>query len=338
MIKTIIVDDEIIAIKRMVRLLEKVEGISVCSTFDNPHDVIKYIKENSIDIAFLDIEMPGITGIALAEEIEAINPKTEVVFITAYDKYSLDAFDAGAVGYILKPIELEEIKKQISRHRNRHISSNNNYKLNIECFGGFTITNKSESSHIHFRTEKATQLFAYLVSRLGKPVSKYKLFSIFWENMNEKQASSNLYSTCYTIKKSLKEHGYENVLLKRNNMYYIDFNNINCDILEFIKIYETKKHLNKVSQIYKAEIFESCCYSWTSAIAIEYEQKYVELEILLLKEYARKNDRININRVLKRLVNNDICDESEYCEIINALNNKDSIGIDRILKDYGITE
>ena len=107
--KILIVDDENLAISRLKRLLND-EGLEDIETFTNPLDALKQCTKTKYDVVFLDISMPQITGLELANKILELEPKTFVVFQTAYDEYALEAYKNGGMGYLLKPIDTESLK------------------------------------------------------------------------------------------------------------------------------------------------------------------------------------------------------------------------------------
>ena len=112
--KTLIVDDEKLALSRLKRLLEE-EGVEDIQECNNPIDAIKLVSKEKFDIAFLDISMPNMSGLELAQAILDINPKTFIVFQTAYSEHALEAFQSGGVDYLLKPISNESIKKSLEK-------------------------------------------------------------------------------------------------------------------------------------------------------------------------------------------------------------------------------
>jgi two-component system, LytTR family, response regulator len=113
-LKTLIVDDEKLALSRLKRLLEE-EGVEDIQECNNPIDAIKLVSKEKFDIAFLDISMPNMSGLELAQAILDINPKTFIVFQTAYSEHALEAFQSGGVDYLLKPISNESIKKSLEK-------------------------------------------------------------------------------------------------------------------------------------------------------------------------------------------------------------------------------
>ena len=112
--KVLIVDDESLAISRLTRLLNEI-GIDDITSFEDPLLALKDITKNKYDAVFLDISMPNMTGLELADSIIQFEPKTFIVFQTAYEEYALEAFKKGGLGYLVKPFELDELKTVIDK-------------------------------------------------------------------------------------------------------------------------------------------------------------------------------------------------------------------------------
>ena len=119
--KILIVDDENLAISRLKRLLNG-NGIDDIVAFDNPMEALKEIVKTRFDAVFLDISMPNITGLELADSIMQIEPKTFIVFQTAYEEFALEAFQKGGIGYLVKPIQSEDIKTILEKINNFRIN------------------------------------------------------------------------------------------------------------------------------------------------------------------------------------------------------------------------
>lgn len=115
LIQAILIDDEEIAVTQLEYLLEQYPEIHVLATFTDPVTALEKIHLYQPDLIFLDIKMPEISGLAVAEEIMRIRPETYIVFVTAYDEYALNAFDYNAIDYILKPVSLKRIDRTIQK-------------------------------------------------------------------------------------------------------------------------------------------------------------------------------------------------------------------------------
>lgn len=124
-IKVLIVDDEPLARRGICQLLENESDFVVSGEASNGHEALSEIKKFSPDLVFLDINMPLVDGFSFLEKIP---PKEfpEIVFVTAYDEHAIRAFEAGAIDYVLKPINEERFQKTLERIRYRLSSDEKN--------------------------------------------------------------------------------------------------------------------------------------------------------------------------------------------------------------------
>ncbi|WP_331352809.1 LytTR family DNA-binding domain-containing protein [Cellvibrio sp. UBA7671] len=111
----LIVDDEVLARQRLLRMVEKIEGFSVVAEADNAEDALVAITQHDPDIVLLDIRMPGRDGLSLAQDIAELEDAPAVIFCTAFDQYALDAFGTNAVGYLLKPVKAEQLLQVLEK-------------------------------------------------------------------------------------------------------------------------------------------------------------------------------------------------------------------------------
>ncbi len=108
MIRTIAIDDEPLALKLVSGYAKKTPFLELISSFDNPLDAMEFLNENPVDLIFLDIQMPDLTGI---EFTRILDTRPKIIFTTAYEKYALEGFKLEAVDYLLKPFSYEEFLK-----------------------------------------------------------------------------------------------------------------------------------------------------------------------------------------------------------------------------------
>ena len=113
----IIVDDEPLAREAMELLIADTGVLNLIGTFNSAVTASRFMEEHSVDLIFLDIQMPGITGIEFAR---TISKKTLVIFTTAYTEYALDSYEVDAVDYLVKPIEPERILKAVDKAVSYH--------------------------------------------------------------------------------------------------------------------------------------------------------------------------------------------------------------------------
>ena len=122
-----IVDDESLALSRLERLLKE-NGVEDITAFNNPIEALKEVAKTKFDVVFLDISMPNITGLELADSIMQIEPNTFIVFQTAYTEFALEAFKNGGIGYLVKPVESIDIKNILDKIKTFKTTSNNESK------------------------------------------------------------------------------------------------------------------------------------------------------------------------------------------------------------------
>lgn len=108
----IVVDDEPLAREEMQALIKEVSQIEVLGNFSNALSALDFLKANEVDLIFLDIEMPEVTGL---EFIEQIAKDTLVIFTTAYSQYALKSYELDAIDYLLKPIDASRLEKAINK-------------------------------------------------------------------------------------------------------------------------------------------------------------------------------------------------------------------------------
>ena len=244
----LLVDDEELQLLRLKNETKKVFSSDVTFySYLNPLEALKENKDKKFDIAFLDIEMPGINGIQLAKELKKINPLINIIFVTAYDDYAIDAYKLHASGYLSKPVSASKIKEEIEALR-YPILLKSEKKLQVKCFGNFEVFHDGEP--VKFTYQKSKELFAYLIDREGSAININELNAILWEEDH----SSYLRNLVADIQKTLKSINASEVFIKRHNGCYIDVNKVDCDA------YEYKKNNPDAIRMYRGEYMIQ--YSW----------------------------------------------------------------------------
>jgi two-component system, LytTR family, response regulator LytT len=112
MIDTIAIDDEPLALQLVAGYIEKTPGLNLIGKFDNPLDAMEYMVNEPVDLIFIDIQMPDLTGI---EFTRALTKGPKVIFTTAYEKYALEGFRLDVVDYLLKPFSYDEFLKSVQK-------------------------------------------------------------------------------------------------------------------------------------------------------------------------------------------------------------------------------
>lgn len=120
MMRAFVVDDEPLAVRRLKRMLDETGRVEVLGTSTDPVDALAALAGTSVDVLFLDIQMPGMTGF---EMLAMMDGQPLVVFTTAYDRYALQAFEVNSIDYLLKPIEERHLSRALDKIERLHASS-----------------------------------------------------------------------------------------------------------------------------------------------------------------------------------------------------------------------
>ncbi len=175
----IAVDDE----QPVLYLVEKAirKALPDCSLmgFTSAKEALAYAKNTVIDVAFLDIEMGSMSGLVLAEKLKEIHNKTNIIFITGYSDYAVDAFSLGSSGYIMKPVKPEAIALEISRLRNPP-SDANNPKM-VDRLGPYIFEHTAKrvyvDGHDALLTPREYTIFYFLVCNPGIYFTPQELYA-----------------------------------------------------------------------------------------------------------------------------------------------------------------
>ena len=247
--KILLVDDEELQLIRLKKSIFNVLPNAEVFSYSNSIKAFEECSNKGIDLAFLDIEMPGLNGIQLAKKLKGTNPLIKIIFVTAYDNYALEAYKLHASGYITKPVSEEKIKEEIDE-LNKVVELTKTKKIQVKCFGNFEVF--YDDAPLKFSYQKSKEVFAYLIDREGALININELNAVLWEE-DHKSYLRNLISD---IQKTLKSVGCEDVFIKRHNGCCIDVNKVDCDA------YEYKKDNPEAINLYRGEYMIQ--YPWAS--------------------------------------------------------------------------
>lgn len=308
MIRAMIVDDEMAAVGNLSDLLKESGIVKTVEEFTNPLEALEKVKDLSVDIVFLDIEMPGMNGMELANRILDLTSQAQVVFVTAYDGYAVEAFELNAVDYLLKPVTRERLRKTLDRVHKKTESPKS--KLKVRCLGKFRVENES-GIPIKWRTNKTEELFAYLVDKNGKDVGREKIIEAIWGAFDAKRALNNFNTCLYNMRKALREIGWPEILVSTNGIYKLDMDQICSDIQKFEKCVSLMNHINEENRSNFEEVidnfsegyFEFNYYEWAEYKRRVMEDDYLRLIVqLALYDITRGREQKAIEVLKKGLI------------------------------------
>jgi DNA-binding LytR/AlgR family response regulator len=114
-LRVLVIDDERPALDELTYLLERDERVAEVHATDSPTEALRLLQQLDVDAVFLDVQMPGLTGIELAQVLSRFRTPPAAVFVTAHDEHAVHAFELNAVDYVLKPVRAERLAEAVRR-------------------------------------------------------------------------------------------------------------------------------------------------------------------------------------------------------------------------------
>ncbi len=311
MITAVLVDDIRPALRELEFLLKKHPDISIAGMYTDPLKAIEKIGELKPQAVFLDINMPLLRGIDAGSRILDLSPETDIVFVTAYDQYAVEAFELNALDYLLKPISEDRLEKTVARLRQKsafNIREKQSLKLQIRCFGRFWMGWEGQEP-VKWRIEKAKEIFAFLLQNHGRNISRDELLDRLWPDDNTDRAVKQLYNGIYYIRKALENYAIGRDLINLDHCYNLRLGPVDWDVRRFCELLTKQpanryENLEEMEALYTDDYLAGEFYSWsdneTNRLAnlfeqgvimlskkYLHEQEYDKAEGVLLKAYAK---------------------------------------------------
>lgn len=223
--RAIIVDDEPLMVKSFMRLSADIEDLNVVGQLDCGSAAIEFAEHNEIDIAFLDIVMPDITGIETAKRLKELRPDLIIVFISAFDEYIRESNRIGGDYYIVKPYKKEVLESTVARMK--LLQKRQRKSLFIQTFGRFSVLQDGMPVNL---TGKAKEILALTVTKRGREISNEELYSTIWEDRPYSNDAMKVYfNALKRLKEALAENGLSNLLISSTRGQRVNTEMFDCD-------------------------------------------------------------------------------------------------------------
>jgi len=314
-----LVDDMRPALRELEFLLKKYPDISIAGMYIDPLTAIEKIGELKPEVVFLDINMPQLQGIDAASRILDASPATDIVFVTAFDQYAVEAFELHALDYLLKPIAQERLEKTINRLRkeNTAVRDCNSSKLKIRCFGRFQL-GWEDREPVRWRIEKAKELFVYLLQNHNRSISKDELMDKLWPEEDSQRAIKLLYNGIYYIRKALDAYGIDRTLICISNNYNLQLGPVNWDVERFYELVtasgDKPEVLEEIEALYEGDYLEGEFYPWSDFEREKLSKLYGKCAFELAAKYVQGKEYDKAERILLKAYN-----KNPYSEELSLL-------------------
>ncbi len=274
MIRTIVVDDEWYNLEEICDFVEKTGFMSVESRCQNGMEALRETDRVLPQAAFIDIEMPEMDGLTLAEMLLEKYPEMQIVFITGWNQYAVAAFELNALDYIMKPLNKARFQKMAERLKSRiePIKPKRENSVSIRCFGGFEAVINGQL--VIWKRIKAEELFAYLLVHHDTFVSKDIILENLWPEYERTKSLPILQTSVCKIRNIFSACRDDVKLTYANNRYGLSLSGVDCDYLKAESaltgfqdgVPESFGTVENACEMLKNGLFDGQGYLWSESI------------------------------------------------------------------------
>ena len=229
--KTILVDDEPLMLDMFDIECSGIDGIEMQAMFTRSEEALEYAMHSTVELALLDVQMPGMNGIELASELRKISPEMVIVFITAFPEYTPDILDVRGDYIVLKPYSRERVEDMARRAK--LLSARMKKRVSIRTFGRFGVFLDGNALVIH--SKNSLELLALLVDRRGGAVSAESAFPVLFEgDVYSENSSSKYRKALINLEKDLQENGASDIIRRDGRFVNLCTDRVDCDLFRFM--------------------------------------------------------------------------------------------------------
>lgn len=300
MLRIVALDDENHALERFESVVKDFKDVELCGLFDDADDLLAYIGGDPPDVVFLDIEMPGKSGIQIAGELSVINPEISVVFVTAFSQYAVEAFELCALDYMLKPATPDRLKKTIERLMKKKPAAREGgeRKLQIKSLGRLQVSWENREP-VKWRTEKVKELFGFLLHHHRREISKEEILEALWAEHPPGRSVRQLYNGIYYIRKTLEDYGIGQSMISVHGNYRLKIDEsvvYDADLYQKLAVSLEKAEealdiipLEKLASLYQGDYMGGEDWPWAEltreALSRSYRHYLLRLAGLYLEQH-----------------------------------------------------
>lgn len=234
------VDDDNSSLEIIAGLIKEIKPDSVCYCFDSALSALAKARDEEIDVAFLDVNMPELSGIDLGKYLVELNPFMNIIFLTEHKEYAYEAMQLHASGYIYKPEVEKRVKKELESLRYPELRKK--YKrVFAQTFGNFELFVDGEP--VTFKYSRTKEVVAVLINNRGAQTSNGELIASLWEDDGDPDKKlSYLCNLRQDLQNTFKKLKLEGIIIKQRGSMAIAKDKIECDLFDWLEKKKDSKY------------------------------------------------------------------------------------------------
>jgi len=327
----ILIDDERPALRELNHLLAAhADFLQVIGSFHRVEELLNSVDRLRPAVAFIDMQMPMLHGLELAENLRERLPNIALVFVTAHRQFAADAFDRDAIDYLLKPVTPERLAGTIARLI-RHFSTCSQiksedfetYPVRIRTFGGLHVT--THVGPMRWHSAKTRELFAYLLHHRSSPPYQEQMLDDLYPDAIPEKAKQRLYNDRYQLRRQLQACSITEdwVRIDHNQLRIDSINNVFCDVDHYERLLAAPTGqttnviaMRQATSLVSGAYFQDAIWPWADGRRELLRTRQQRL-LCQLAEIDQKYGRIAQSEAgLLHALENEPCDESAVTQLI----------------------
>lgn len=206
--------------------------------FNSPKRALEHAEAHPVDVALVDIRMPGMNGLELAKRLKDIQPDMHVIFVTSYEEYAIDAFAIHATGYLLKPVKLDDLERELTfvyeQARKANPGNGGLPLIRVQTFNGFEAY--ADDKPLAFKRSKTKELLALLIDRRGASITTREACAALWEDAPYNASQRSYFRSLVSdLQSTLASVGAEGIVVKQHNSLAVNLDLVDCDVYRFLE-------------------------------------------------------------------------------------------------------
>ncbi|MBD2844106.1 response regulator [Paenibacillus sp. IB182496] len=269
--RVVVIDDEPLALEYLEKRLLEQGGIAIVGKYTDPFSGRDAVARGGVDAVFLDIHLPEVNGMELAEQLLAEQPALNIVFVSAHDDFAVQAFELDALDYVVKPVGAQRLAKTLERIRFRleqtqvHEQERADERLQgeeglqVQLLGQMRIAERSGAlAAVQWRTARAREMFLYLLQHRGQLIRKSEFIELLWPDYDLGKVYAQLYTTVYHIRKTLERYGDHFELSSTSDAYTLNIHRVQFDTEQMERKLTDKVPLTPARAEQYAAVLQQC--------------------------------------------------------------------------------
>lgn len=226
------VDDERTSLDKLTKLVKKANSDANLFTFDSSLSALAKAREEEIDVAFLDVNMPELSGIELGKYLVELNPYINIIFVSEHKEFAYEAMQLHASGYIYKPEADKRVAKELDSLRYPELRKK--YKrVFAQTFGNFELFVDGEP--VTFKYNRTKEIVAILINNRGAQTTNGELIASLWEDDGDPDKKlSYLCNLRQDLQNTFKKLKLDGIIIKQRGSMAIAKDKIECDLFDWL--------------------------------------------------------------------------------------------------------